>query len=87
MFFLFVFLLICVKWMRAAHHRGKISLSSIPSMVFWDEEEEGGERRVGAAVNHQSLGLNLITPIVYGGELKWDLQELNVLGSYIMSSV
>lgn len=72
--------------MRAAHHRGKISLS-IPSMVFWDEEEERGGRRVGAAVNHQSLGLNLITPIVYGGELKWDLQELNVLGSYIMSSV
>lgn len=47
----------------------------------------GGRRDSAAAVNHQSLGLNLITPIVYGGELKWDLQELKVLGSYIMSSM
>lgn len=39
--FVFVFFLNCVKWMHAAHHRRKISLS-IPSMVFWDEDEEGG---------------------------------------------
>lgn len=40
-----------------------------------------------AVVNCETLVLNLITPIVYGRELEWDLQELYMLGSYIMSSM
>ena len=56
-------------------------------MIFWErqkDEERKGRRPV---VNCETLGLNLITPIVYGRELKWDLQELYMLGSYIMSSM
>lgn len=51
-----------------------------------EEWREGKERR-RASVNCETLVLNLITPIVYGRELKWDLQELYMLGSYIMSSM
>lgn len=50
------------------------------------EGREGREMR-RAVVNCETLVLNLITAIVYGRELKWDLQELYMLGSYIMSSM
>lgn len=46
---------------------------------------EGKEGR-RAVVNCETLVLNLITAIVYGRELEWDLRELYMLGSYIMSS-
>ena len=36
--------------------------------------------------NCETLVPNLITAIVYGRELEWDLQELYMLGLYIMSS-
>lgn len=48
---------------------------------------EGREGRRKTAVNCETLVLNLIIPIVYGGELEWDLQELDMLGLYIMSSM
>ena len=57
-------------------------------MAFWERKKAGGEERERrrAVVNCETLALNLITPIVYGRELEWDLQELYMLGSYIMSS-
>lgn len=56
-------------------------------MAFWEEEKNEGKKRRRAFVNCETLMLNLITPIVYGRELEWDLQELYMLGSYIMSSM
>lgn len=51
------------------------------------KKEGWREGKEEAVVNCETLMLNLITPIVYGRELKWDLQELYMLGSYIMSSM
>lgn len=52
-----------------------------------ERKMEGREGRRKTAVNCETLVLNLIIPIVYGGELEWDLQELDMLGLYIMSSM
>lgn len=58
-----------------------------PSMAFRERKNDRGKERRRAVVNCETLMLNLITPIVHGRELKWDLQELYMLGSYIMSSM
>lgn len=56
-------------------------------MAFRERKRKEAEEKKRRKANRETLQLNLITPIVYGGELKWDLQELYMLGSYIMSSM
>lgn len=71
------------------NHRRKevFTLQTIDGLLGKKEGWREGRKERRRAVNCETLVLNLITPIVYGREFKWDLQELYMLGSYIMSSM
>lgn len=71
--------------MRRSECEEVFTLETIDGL-FWEAKKNGRKQKRRAVVNCETLALNLITPIVYGRELEWDLQELHMLGSCIMSS-